>query len=404
MSPGAGAAGGRLASPATWAGVCGGLLALLAAAMAPLYILAGGGSDVVTALVIGVPTVAVGVIVARRQPRNPLGWLLLAVSACLVLSTDGPLYALLDYQVHGGRLPYGQVGLALNELWGSGLVLFGLVVLLFPDGRLPSARWRWPLRVYLALCAAQVVADQVATAEAMTGHRIRVDANGGLAAMNHPGGWYGVIQGPLFLVLAALWLSFVGRQAGSWRHSSGERRQQLKWLMSGAAVCLTSALVAFALTSASGLWQVVSSIAWFGFAALPIGIGVGILKYRLYEIDRIISRTLAYAVVTGLLVGLYAALVLLATQVLSVSSSLAVAGSTLVAAALFNVVRRRVQQRVDRRFNRARYDAEITVAAFAARLQDAVDLDAMRADLAGVVHAALAPAHVSVWVARRGPG
>jgi len=135
-------------------------------------------------------------------------------------------------------------------------------------------------------------------------------------------------------------------------------------------------------------------------AALPVGIGVGILKYRLYEIDRIISRTLAYALVTGLLVGVYAGLVLLATDVLALASPVAVAASTLVAA-LFSPLRRRVQRVVDRRFNRARYDADKTVAAFAARLKDAVDLDAVGDDLSGVVHQALEPAHVSVWISHR---
>jgi hypothetical protein len=137
-----------------------------------------------------------------------------------------------------------------------------------------------------------------------------------------------------------------------------------------------------------------------GVAALPVSIGVAILKYRLYEIDRIISRTLAYAIVTGLLVGVYAGLVLLATQVFRFHTPVAVAGSTLVAAALFSPVRRRVQRTVDRKFNRARYNAERTVTAFAARLQDTVDPDAVRADLAGVVHAALEPTHVSVWLSR----
>ena len=130
-------------------------------------------------------------------------------------------------------------------------------------------------------------------------------------------------------------------------------------------------------------------------------IGIGILRYRLYEIDRLISRTLSYAIVTGLLVGVYAGLVLLSTQVFKVEGSVTVAVSTLVAAALFNPVRRRVQYAVDRRFNRARYDAERLVAAFADRLKDAIDADAVRADLTGAVQAALEPAHVSVWI---GPG
>ena len=131
---------------------------------------------------------------------------------------------------------------------------------------------------------------------------------------------------------------------------------------------------------------------------MPVSIGVGILKYRLYDIDRIISRTLAYAIVTGLLIGVYTGLVLLTTHLLTFSSSVSVAASTLVAAALFNPVRRRVQNVVDRRFNRARYDGDQTVAAFAARLKDAVDLDSVRTDLAAVVQRTLEPGHVWVWI------
>jgi len=131
---------------------------------------------------------------------------------------------------------------------------------------------------------------------------------------------------------------------------------------------------------------VLGVLAWMGVTALPLSIGVAILRYRLYEIDRIISRTLAYAIVTGLLIGVYAGLVLLATEVLRFSSPVAVAASTLVAAALFNPVRRRVQHAVDRRFNRARYDAEQMVNEFAARLQDAVDSDSVRAAGRAIAH------------------
>jgi hypothetical protein len=146
--------------------------------------------------------------------------------------------------------------------------------------------------------------------------------------------------------------------------------------------------------------QVVDDALGLLLVMLPVAIGVGILKYHLYDIDRIISRTLAYAIVTGLLVGVYAGLVLLATGVFRFHTPVAVAAATLAAAALFNPVRRRVQRLVDRRFNRARYDADKTVTAFAGRLQDAIDLDSVRDDLIGVVHQALEPAHLSVWVSR----
>ena len=171
--------------------------------------------------------------------------------------------------------------------------------------------------------------------------------------------------------------------------------------MAGGAVALVSFIVGAVIQAHHGIWQTVGAVFVLGVAALPVGMGVAILKYRLYEIDRIISRTLAYAIITGLLVGVYAGLVLLATRVLPFSTPVAVAASTLAAAALFSPLRRRVQRAVDQRFNRARYDADKTVAAFAGRLQDAVDLDMIRDDLAGVVRQALAPAYVSVWLNQR---
>jgi hypothetical protein len=195
-----------------------------------------------------------------------------------------------------------------------------------------------------------------------------------------------------FASLLVSWLCAVAYQIASWRRSTGERRQQLKWLMSGAAICGLSAVASF--TSSAALWEVLL----LGIVALPVSIGTGILKYRLYDIDRIISRTLAYALVTGLLVGVYAGLVLLATQVLRFSSSVSVAAATLAAAALFYPLRARVQRAVDRRFNRARYDADAAVAAFAGRLQDAVDLDKVRDDLLAVVRGALQPDQLWVYL------
>ena len=190
------------------------------------------------------------------------------------------------------------------------------------------------------------------------------------------------------------------------RGASAELRKQLAWLGYVALLTALWAVVFIYLgaTNAGNSW--VSTLFYVllvltPVAGIPLACVVAVLKYRLYEIDRVISRTLAYAIVTGLLAGVYAGLVLLTTQVFRVHTPVAVATSTLAAAALFNPLRRRVQRTVDRRFNRARYDADQTVAAFAARLKDAVDLDAVRDDLAGVVHQALEPAHVSVWISQR---
>jgi peptidoglycan/LPS O-acetylase OafA/YrhL len=178
------------------------------------------------------------------------------------------------------------------------------------------------------------------------------------------------------------------------RRSGTEQRLQLKWFLYASAVAAVVVFVSAQYTNDPLLeWEIV-------FPLIPVAVGVAILKYRLYDIDRIISRTVGYAIVTGLLVGLYAGLVLLATQVLRLHSTVAVAVATLAAAALFSPLRRRVQRIVDRRFNRVRYDADQMIAAFAARLRDAVDLDAVRSDLLTAVNTAVEPAHISVWTAR----
>jgi hypothetical protein len=390
----------RLASPPAWAAVLGVLLAVSTVALVPLTIGSGEYFNGAVPLVIGVPSAVSGVLAARRQPGNPVGWLLLAMAVCLMLGADGGDYTVLVYRL-GHHLPFGLVALLLNQLWGAGILLFGLVILLFPDGRLPSAWWRRAMWAYLALYAVLVAALAVATAGAIIGHPIRIDSSGGLPATDNPTGWYAVLQGPLQLLLLVLALSFVIRQVLSWRRSSGERRQQLKWLMSGAVVTCASPVLVFVGQSSSGIWNLLGAVGWLCFAALPVSIGVGILKYRLYDIDRIISRTLAYAIVTGLLVGVYAGLVVLATQALPVSLStpVAVAGATLVAAALFSPLRRRVQRVVDRRFNRARYDADQAIAAFAGQLAGAVDLDAVHADLLSAVRQVLEPAQAWLWLA-----
>jgi hypothetical protein len=198
-------------------------------------------------------------------------------------------------------------------------------------------------------------------------------------------------------LIAATALASVVSLAFRYRRAGTAERAQLKWLVYAAAVIVVAELASAPIRS-TNLQNAISSGA---IALVPLAIGVAVLRYRLYDIDRIISRSLAYAIVTGLLIGIYAGLVLLATQVLQIRSAVAVAAATLIAAALFNPVRRRVQHRVDRRFNRARYDADQTVAAFSARLKDAVDLDTVRTDLTRVVQAALEPAHITVWTSRR---
>ena len=348
-------------------------------------------------LVIVLATGAVGIVVAVHQPRNPIGWLLTGEAAFILLSVAAGSYANLVYRLGRHDLAFaGPLMLVLNQLFGNVLLGFPLVILLFPDGRLPSRRWRWVLWPYLAVTGAAVLAIGAATLSVALRHDVVLQANGNLASLGRGStAWAVSVQAAAFITVAAFWLAAVGSQVLSWRRSSGERRQQLKWLASGATVCGVFGI--WAITTSSAIWEVLI----LGFAALPLSIGIGILKYRLYEIDRIISRTLAYTIVTGLLVGVYAGLVLLATRVLPLSSPVAVAASTLAVAALFNPVRQRVQRIVDRRFNRARYDADQMVAAFAARLKDATDLNPVQDDLTKIVQTALEPAHVSVWISHR---
>jgi hypothetical protein len=390
----------RLASPVT-AAVLGAGVLVLVATLIPLSILArqsvwtNGGQTLIV-----IPFAVVGFVVALRRPGNPIGWLSMAIAACFVLSTDSGFYAVLVYR-QGRHLPLGPMALVLYEFWFPAIAALTLVILLFPDGWLPPGFWRVAAWATSTVLIVFTIALTVATVTAIDGHRVHLDAFDGLAAIDNPTGWFALAQRIFVLFGLAILVGSVARQLLNWRRSSGERRQQLKWLASGLVVGVSCLIVNLLTGSSTAPGELlVSNIATVGVAALPVSIGVAILRYRLYDIDRLISRTLAYAVVTGLLVGVYAGLVLLATRVLSFSSPVAVAASTLVAAALFNPVRRGVQRVVDRRFNRARYDADKTVAAFAVRLQDAVDLDTVRADLASVVNYALEPTHLSIWVSK----
>jgi hypothetical protein len=395
-----GTAGGtfRLAAPVT-AVILGALGLALIAAWVLLVCLTRDlraskeGLAPVFALVCGL----LGVLVARRQPRNPEGWLLLGMGIAVITAFDSGQYAVLAYRMHHGHLPLGEAAVFLRDTLGGPLLfLFPLVILLFPDGRL-TRRWAWVLRAYLLVVfvlIVGIVANEVGT---LAGRHIQVDLNGAYSGPGSPTGVLAAlaaVAGAGWILAPVFWLAFAARQVISWRRSVGERRQQLKWLIGGAASALAGlALIAF------GPAQVgAAGVSVLALAALPVSIGVGILKYHLYDIDRVISRTLAYALITGVLVGVYAGLVLLATQVLRFHSTVAVAVATLAAAALFNPLRRRVQHAVDRRFNRARYDGDQTVAAFAARLKDAVDLDSVRDDLTAAAHKALEPAHMSVWI------
>jgi hypothetical protein len=395
----------RWAAPA--AAIVFGVLTLgLDLAVVPLDILThqtGPGGPVAAGLstaAVVVPAVAVGTLLAARRPCNPIGWILLAIIFLGVSPTDQ--YAVLDYRMHYGTLPLGWAVVVLGDGWPLFLPLIAILLWLFPDGRLPPGRWR---RTALALVTTGVLIGLAASAPgvvAVAGHDIRIGADGSLTT--EQGGAWMVLQIAVAVGTIAALLAWLVVQVPSYRRSADQRRQQLKWLYSGGTVFLVSVLlgifiVPLALGDAAGYGPpVVNDLVNLGAAALPVCIGVAVLKYRLYSIDRIISRVISYTIITAVLAGVFAGLVILASNVLPVKTPVAVAAATLAAAALFDPLRRRVQRAVDRRFNRAHYNAEAVVAAFTRRLRQTVDPGTAQDDLVATIHHAFQPAHISVWL------
>ena len=362
----------------------------------------------------GLVTVAVlvGLVVAVRQPRNAMGWCLMGVAFFGVAVNAAGSYSILDYRMRHGRLPLGAVAVLLQPASTPAIVaLFVLAFLLFPDGALPPGILRWVTWTVTAVGALWIAGALGIGASAIIEHNIHVDGSGTLLTIDNPRGawaWWGAVQNvAIFAFLASLVLWGI-LQVPKYRRSTGDRRLQLKWLYGGAmiSVLFTCGALAFFAVASNGatkrsVGHIFGVLLVVGLAALPISMGVAILKLRLYDIDRIISRTLSYALVTGLVVGVYAGVITLATKALGFHTPIAVAASTLAAVALFNPLRLRIQRVVDHRFNRARYDSEATVAGFTARLRDAVDLETVHAELLEVVNRAVEPAHASVWIRRR---
>jgi hypothetical protein len=382
------------------------LAAVLAGLAAPAVLHQSEPADPVVngliTLAVTLPCTVVGVLLAARRPANPIGWLLLI----LLLLTANPagIYAVLDYRLHHGTLPLGWV--ALLFLGGPLVtVLMAILLWLFPDGRLPAGRGH---RAAVVVVTAGLLLGVAATVgpglAAAGGHHVRIDANGNLTSVSPAWTTAGNVTSLVALVGMLGWLVL---QVPRYRRAGTERRQQLKWLYSGAAVFIGALLAATLVPYAAGHavsaeGQLANDTIELGSSVLLICIAVAVLKYRLYSIDRIISRVISYLIITAVLAGVFTGLVLFTTGALPLKTPVAVAVATLAAAALFNPLRRRVQHAVDRRFNRTRYNAEAVVASFTARMRQTVDLDATQGELLSTVHQAFQPAHVSIWSA--GPG
>ena len=363
------------------------LLCLVVALMASSLVIAFTGGETWDSKLAVIPVelalAVVGAVVAARTGHR-LGWLFLAAGATGAVAVLAGAYA--------GRAPSAELPAAPWVGWifpvaiGLGQPLLFLIPLLFPNGRPPSRRW-WPVG-WLAIAAGLVnaVCAALSDVDFTTNFPRLRDPVTVVAPLTAPYNLSQVVSIPVFLLGAA---SMIVR----FRRASQEEQLQLKWFVYAAAVS------AVAITAGTIFMSNPLPAFDIVFPLFPAAAGIAILKYRLYDIDRLISRTLAYAIVTGLLVGVYAGLVLLATQVLRLHTPVAVAAATLAAAALFNPVRRRVQRAADRRFNRVRYDADQMVAAFAGSLRDAVDPGTVQADLLAVVTRAVEPAHVTLWIA-----
>jgi hypothetical protein len=355
----------------------------------------------VSLLVAFVGFATVGALVVPRQPRNAVGWMFLAVGLLVALSVFGSEWASYVYVEGHGDLPGGTLAAWLYLwTWFPALGLTVLLPLLFPDGRPPGPRWRpvlWGMGAYIALM----------TALWWTRPGPMNDPDMGIWPDNPIGAgfsssFYDTLEnvGAVVLVacLALAGISSVLRL----RRARGDERQQLKWTTYGiVVVVLWVGPGSLVLGSLGG--DVALGLA---LTILPVTTALAMFRYRLYDVDRVISKTLVYGSLTAILGAAYAGLVLGGQAVFSSfagGSNLAIAVSTLVVAALFTPVRRRVQAFVDRRFYRRRYDAQRTLDAFGARLREHVELDGLRVDLEGVGHDTVQPAHVSLWL-RTGVG
>jgi hypothetical protein len=340
-----------------------------------------------------VSSAAVGAVLASRRPGHPVGWLLLGIGLAVALSVLVEWYTKYGLLVRQGSLPAAEylVGLAVFSFTVIWLACAGFVLLLTPTGSLPSPRWRWWARVAAAAPVLVVVGSVVQPdplAPDWYGNPLAVPTLYRLLVV--PG-----VAGIVIVLVSVL----VG--AGSlvvrFRRARGTDRQQLRWLALAAALAAGLLLVALVAGYLGRDAVVLASLA-LCVALLPLATGAAILRYRLYDLDRIISRTLAYGLLSVLLGLGYAAVVLGLGRLLPQGSSLAVAAATLTVAAAFQPVRRRIQQAVDRRFNRRRHDAALTIEAFSARLRDELDLDTLTSELLAVVDQTMAPTRTSLWL------
>jgi hypothetical protein len=369
-------------------GLWGLAVALIAAGSALNPVQVATGEEGVLA-VLSLVFVTTGAFLAGRRPANPVGWLLLGWGVVMGFGTFTGAWVDRALVRDPGSLPgAGWVAWAEAVVWHPAFGLLAFLLLLFPHGRLPSPRWRpfaWAtVAVYLILSLSAALspgAIELYYPDATPPLRLAISPVADAV--------FNTLLGGQLLLLAAALTSLVLRL----RRARGEERQQVKWFVYTVVTVVLVFVTTTLILGAGYLFPI--------FGLIPLSVAVAVLRYRLYEIDRLLNRTLVYGLLTALLAGVYAGLVFLLGVVLDPAageSSLAVAAATLAVAALFQPLRRRVQGLVDRRFNRRRYDAARTVERFSGRLRDQVDLDTLSAELLGVVDQTVQPATVSLWL------
>jgi hypothetical protein len=340
----------------------------------------------------------VGALVASRRPGNPIGWILSGIGLLLGIAAFANEYGIYALLTEPGSLPAGETMAWLGSwLFIAPLILSGtLLFLLFPDGRLASRRWRVVLWISMAALVLALLGEMFVPEELQDFDSVK-------NPYHAEGTFADVLEVTSNIAFIAMFASIFASAASlvlRFRRSTGLERQQLKWVASSAGL-----LAAAFASGPIALWYV-SDTAYevalpLAIATIPVSAGIAILRYRLYEIDRIVNRAVVYAAVTALLVGAYFGIVLGLQEVFSSfggGSDLAIAISTLAVAALFRPLRARVQRTVDRRFYRGRYDAQRTLEDFSARLRDEIDIQALQGELTAVVRRTLEPSQVSLWL------
>jgi hypothetical protein len=338
------------------------------------------------------------IIVPRMQPENPIGWLFCAIGLLWAVINFIGEYAIYTLLAAPGSLPAGEAASGVYSwLWVPSLGLLVFLSLLFPNGRLPSARWRWFARLSALLTLVGMVLVAFSPGPIVLG----------LPGIRNPLGIeslpnaYKPVQALMLILIAISVASLLMRRL----YARGVERQQTKWFTYTAAIAASGAILQYLISEPLELvWLgwVGQALVLIGLAGLPISMGIAITRYRLYEIDLIINRTLVYGSLTAMLVALYfggiVVLQMLFVLLTSQKSTLAVVASTLVIAALFTPLRLRIQSFIDRRFYRRKYDTRKTLEAFSAQLRNETDLGALSAELVGVVRETMQPAHVSLWL------